>query len=68
MDSTGLTAEKLELAEVFLQPGTGEVQYQVCSPDVLGKLLAKCQVGPHAASTVGVMRWFAGACDAYYRS
>jgi 20S proteasome subunit alpha 3 len=41
MDSTSLTAEKLELAEVFLQPGTGEVQYQVCSPDALGKLLAK---------------------------
>ncbi|KAF0913490.1 hypothetical protein E2562_023239 [Oryza meyeriana var. granulata] len=34
-------ALKLELAEVFLQPGTGEVQYQVCSPEALGKLLAK---------------------------
>uniref|UniRef100_A0A0E0A5S5 Proteasome subunit alpha type n=1 Tax=Oryza glumipatula TaxID=40148 RepID=A0A0E0A5S5_9ORYZ len=41
MDSTSLTAEKLELAEVFLQPGTGEVQYQVCSPEAMGKLLAK---------------------------
>ncbi|KAK1633064.1 hypothetical protein QYE76_007379 [Lolium multiflorum] len=28
MDSTRLTLEKLELAKVFLQPGTGEVQYQ----------------------------------------
>jgi 20S proteasome subunit alpha 3 len=41
MDSTDLTAEKLELAEVFLQPVTGEVQYQVCSPHALRKLLAK---------------------------
>jgi 20S proteasome subunit alpha 3 len=41
MDSTSLTTEKLELAEVFLQPGTGEVQYQVCSPEALGKLLIK---------------------------
>ncbi|KAK1604723.1 hypothetical protein QYE76_028396 [Lolium multiflorum] len=41
MDSTSLTAEKLELAEVFLHPGTGEVQYQVCTPDAMGKLLAK---------------------------
>ncbi|KAK3128483.1 hypothetical protein QOZ80_6BG0462280 [Eleusine coracana subsp. coracana] len=41
MDSTSLTAEKLELAEVFLQTGTGEVQYQVCSPEALGKLLTK---------------------------
>jgi 20S proteasome subunit alpha 3 len=41
MDSTSLTSEKLELAEVFLQPGTGEVQYQVCPPEALGKLLAK---------------------------
>jgi 20S proteasome subunit alpha 3 len=24
-----------------LQPGTGEVQYQVCSPEAMGKLLAK---------------------------
>ncbi|KAF7099652.1 hypothetical protein CFC21_101260 [Triticum aestivum] len=41
MDSTSLTADKLELAEVFVQPSTGEVQYQVCSPDAMGKLLAK---------------------------
>lgn len=43
MDSTSLTAEKLELAEVFLLP-SGEVKYQVCSPDDLGKLLVKAGV------------------------
>ncbi|KAK9010627.1 hypothetical protein V6N11_043507 [Hibiscus sabdariffa] len=34
MDSTSLTSEKLELAEVFLAP-SGSVKYQVCSPDSL---------------------------------
>ncbi|CAI9298641.1 unnamed protein product [Lactuca saligna] len=40
MDSTSLTAEKLELAEVFLDDG-GKVKYQVCSPENLGKMLVK---------------------------
>jgi len=40
MDSTSLTWEKLELAEIFLSP-SGDVVYQVCSPDDLSKLLAK---------------------------
>lgn len=40
MDSTSLTVEKLELAEVFLLP-SGEVKYQVCSPESLGKSLVK---------------------------
>lgn len=39
MDSTSLTAEKLELAEVFLDGG--KVKYQVCSPENLGKMLVK---------------------------
>lgn len=43
MDSTSLTAEKLELAEVYLLP-KGEVMYDVCSPDKLGKLLVKSGV------------------------
>ncbi|KAG0451406.1 hypothetical protein HPP92_026232 [Vanilla planifolia] len=43
MDSTSLTAEKLELAEIFLLP-SGEVKYQVCSADALGKLLLKSGV------------------------
>nr|KAJ0189808.1 hypothetical protein LSAT_V11C800428780 [Lactuca sativa] len=40
MDSTSFTAEKLELAEVFLDDG-GMVKYQVCSPENLGKMLVK---------------------------
>ncbi|KAK3419040.1 hypothetical protein EUGRSUZ_H04776 [Eucalyptus grandis] len=40
MDSTSLTSDKLELAEVFLMP-SGNVKYQVCSADSLNKLLAK---------------------------
>ncbi|KAF2311567.1 hypothetical protein GH714_024879 [Hevea brasiliensis] len=40
MDSTSLTSDKLELAEVFLLP-SGEVKYQVRSPDSLSKLLVK---------------------------
>ncbi|KAF9601385.1 hypothetical protein IFM89_019238 [Coptis chinensis] len=38
MDSTSLTPDKLELAEVFLSP-SGEAKYQVCSPEALGRLL-----------------------------
>jgi 20S proteasome subunit alpha 3 len=40
MDSTSLSAEKLELAEISLSP-EGVFQYQVCSPDNLNKLLLK---------------------------
>jgi 20S proteasome subunit alpha 3 len=43
MDSTSLTAEKLELAEIYLAPA-GEVKYQVCTPDALGKLLVQAGV------------------------
>lgn len=51
MDSTSLTADKLELAEIFLLP-SGEVKYQVCSPDGLTKLLVKSGVSqPPAEST-----------------
>uniref|UniRef100_A0A1D1Y4E4 Proteasome subunit alpha type n=1 Tax=Anthurium amnicola TaxID=1678845 RepID=A0A1D1Y4E4_9ARAE len=49
MDSTSLTSEKLELAEVFLSP-SGVVEYHVFSPDALGKLLVKFGVN-QAAST-----------------
>ncbi|KAL7241616.1 hypothetical protein ACSBR1_014252 [Camellia fascicularis] len=37
MDSTSLTSDKLELAEVFLS--SGKVKYQVSSPESLSKLL-----------------------------
>lgn len=40
MDSTSLSAEKLELAEISLNPD-GVFQYQVCSPENLNKLLLK---------------------------
>ncbi|KAJ4954726.1 hypothetical protein NE237_011509 [Protea cynaroides] len=40
MDSTSLTSEKLELAEVFHSP-SGKVKYEVCSPESLSKLLVK---------------------------
>jgi 20S proteasome subunit alpha 3 len=40
MDSTSLSAEKLELAEISLSP-EGVFQYQVCSPENLNKLLLK---------------------------
>ena len=40
MDSTSLTSDKLELAEVFLLP-SGNVKYQVCSPESLSKLFVK---------------------------
>ncbi|KAK1280192.1 Proteasome subunit alpha type-4-1 [Acorus gramineus] len=38
MDSTSLTSEKLELAEVLIGLD-GEVEYRVCSAEALGKLL-----------------------------
>ncbi|CAL5373952.1 unnamed protein product [Camellia sinensis] len=37
MDSTSLTSDKLELAEVFLS--SGKVKYRVSSPESLSKLL-----------------------------
>jgi 20S proteasome subunit alpha 3 len=40
MDSTTLSSEKLELAEISLSP-LGDVKYQVCSADDLNKLLVK---------------------------
>ncbi|BBG99814.1 20S proteasome alpha subunit C1, partial [Prunus dulcis] len=48
MDSTSLTPEKLELAEVFRSP-SGKVKYQVCPPASLSKLLEK--VGVNQPST-----------------
>ncbi|CAL9016305.1 unnamed protein product [Prunus brigantina] len=48
MDSTSLTSDKLELAEVFVLP-SGKVKYQVCSPDALSKLLVKSGVTQPAA-------------------
>ncbi|RXH86765.1 hypothetical protein DVH24_022038 [Malus domestica] len=50
MDSTSLTSDKLELAEVFVLP-SGKVKYQVCSPDALSKLLVKSGIlSPISAS------------------
>uniref|UniRef100_A0A7N0TWN2 Uncharacterized protein n=1 Tax=Kalanchoe fedtschenkoi TaxID=63787 RepID=A0A7N0TWN2_KALFE len=43
MDSTSLTSDKLELAEVFFGP-SGAVKYEVCSPEKLSKLLVKVGV------------------------
>lgn len=43
MDNTSLTSDKLELAEVFLAP-SGQVKYQVCSPETVSKLLVKVGV------------------------
>ncbi|KAL3851526.1 hypothetical protein ACJIZ3_013408 [Penstemon smallii] len=48
MDSTSLTSEKLELAEVFVS--NGKVKYQVCSPEALSKLLLKSGVTQPAAA------------------
>ncbi|VVA27817.1 PREDICTED: proteasome [Prunus dulcis] len=48
MDSTSLTPEKLELAEVFGSP-SGKVKYQVCPPASFSKLLEK--VGVNQPST-----------------
>ncbi|KAF7833568.1 proteasome subunit alpha type-4 [Senna tora] len=50
MDSTSLTSDKLELAEVFLSP-SGKVKYQVCSPETLTKLLVKFGVTQPATET-----------------
>lgn len=48
MDSTGLTSDKLGLAEVFVTP-SGNVKYQLCTPDSLSKLLVKFGVTQPAA-------------------
>ncbi|KAJ1698530.1 hypothetical protein LUZ63_007042 [Rhynchospora breviuscula] len=48
MDSTSLTAEKLELAEICLAP-SGEVKYQVCTPEALSTLLVQSGVTQPAA-------------------
>ncbi|KAL1331102.1 hypothetical protein HN51_048354 [Arachis hypogaea] len=50
MDSTSLTSEKIELAEVFLSP-SGKVKYEVCSPEALNKLLVKFGVTQPATDT-----------------
>ncbi|XP_027336973.1 putative proteasome subunit alpha type-4-B isoform X2 [Abrus precatorius] len=50
MDSTSLTSEKLELAEVYLSP-SGKVKYEVCSPESLTKLLVKFGVTQPATDT-----------------
>ncbi|KAL8170164.1 hypothetical protein V2J09_021968 [Rumex salicifolius] len=49
MDSTSLTSEKLELAEVFL--AAGKVKYKVHSPDSLSKLLVKYGLTQPAAES-----------------
>ncbi|KAK8935030.1 Proteasome subunit alpha type-4 [Platanthera guangdongensis] len=48
MDSTGLTYDKLDLVAKFLLP-SGEVKYQVCSPEGVTKLLLKSGVNQPAA-------------------
>ncbi|CAN7117890.1 unnamed protein product [Brassica rapa subsp. narinosa] len=50
VDSTSLTSEKLELAEVFLTP-SGNVKYHVHSPDSLTKRWPKHGVTQPAAET-----------------
>ncbi|CAL9117521.1 unnamed protein product [Musa textilis] len=50
MDSTSLTSEKLELAEIFLEP-TGEVKYQVCKLELLERLLVKYGVTQASAES-----------------
>ncbi|KAK3033628.1 hypothetical protein RJ639_033753 [Escallonia herrerae] len=49
MDSTSLTSEKLELAEVFVS--SGKVKYQICSPESLNQLLVKFGVTQPPAET-----------------
>ncbi|PSS11075.1 Proteasome subunit alpha type-4 like [Actinidia chinensis var. chinensis] len=49
MDSTSLTSDKLELAEVFLS--SGKVKYQVSSPESLSKLLVNFGLTQPAAET-----------------
>ncbi|KAJ4754401.1 Proteasome subunit alpha type [Rhynchospora pubera] len=48
MDSTSLTADKLELAEICLAP-SGEVKYQVCTPEALSTHLVQAGVTQPAA-------------------
>ncbi|KDO77227.1 hypothetical protein CISIN_1g040809mg [Citrus sinensis] len=48
MDSTSLTSEKLELAEVFLLP-SGKVKYRICSPESLTMLLENFGVAQPAS-------------------
>ncbi|KAL9437212.1 hypothetical protein AB3S75_023125 [Citrus x aurantiifolia] len=48
MDSTSLTSEKLELAEVFLLP-TGKVKHRICSPESLTMLLENFGVAQPAS-------------------
>lgn len=48
MQTTAISPEKLELAELFLLP-SGEVKYQVYSPESLSKLLEKLNLAQPAA-------------------
>ncbi|KAJ1684903.1 hypothetical protein LUZ63_016293 [Rhynchospora breviuscula] len=48
MDSTSLTADKLELAQICLAP-SGEVKYQVCTPEALSTHLVQAGVTQPAA-------------------
>jgi len=48
METTAISPEKLELAELFLLP-SGEVKYQVYSPESLSKLLEKLNLAQPAA-------------------
>jgi len=50
METTAISPEKLELAELFLLP-SGEVKYQVYSPESLSKLLEKLNLAQPAAET-----------------
>lgn len=50
METTAISPEKLELAELFLLP-SGEVKYQVYSPESLSKLLEKLNLAQPAADT-----------------
>ncbi|KAG6499379.1 hypothetical protein ZIOFF_039145 [Zingiber officinale] len=40
MNSTSLSSDKLQLAEIFLEP-SGDMKYQVCKPELPEKLLVK---------------------------
>jgi 20S proteasome subunit alpha 3 len=48
METTAISPEKLELAELFLLP-SGEVKYQVYSPESLSKLLEKLNLAQPVA-------------------
>lgn len=50
METTAISPEKLELAELFLLP-SGEVKYQVYSSESLSKLLEKLNLAQPAADT-----------------